>query len=108
MLGSGQVLSKFRVVPSPCPPGHYQLCGLWVLGCRMWRKWRGLGVAPRSYFGASLTRITFALEAKRTVKAWWQQVNPGLRECRKHALSGQAVCSQALTVGDTTAWGGHC
>lgn len=61
-----------------------------------------MGVTLRRYLRASLTRITFTLEAKRIVKAWWHQVDTGPKERRKHALSGQAVCSQALTVGETT------
>lgn len=41
----------------------------------------------RSYLRASLIKTAFTLEAKRTVKAWWHQVDTGPRECGEHALS---------------------
>lgn len=77
MLGSGQVLSKFNVVPSPCPPGPYQLCGLWMLRCRKWRQWLSLGVTLGSHLRATLRTVTFTLEAEGTVKAWWYQRDTG-------------------------------
>lgn len=68
MLGSGQVLSKFRVVPSPCPPGPYQLCGLWVLRCRKWRPWLSLGVMLGSHLRATLTTVMFTLEVESQLR----------------------------------------